>query len=52
MALMTELFSTPYGLMSLAAIAITIGMGIFFLRFFLTRIAQDPGPGEAPDRPR
>ncbi len=52
MALMTELFSTPYGLMSLAAIAITIGMGIFFLRFFLTRIAQDPGPDEASDRPR
>jgi len=43
MQLLSELLSTPYGLMSLAAIAITIGMGLFFLRFFLTRIAQDPG---------
>lgn len=38
-----DLFSTDYGLASLAVIAITLGMGVFFLRLFLGKMNEDSG---------
>ncbi|TXG96203.1 MAG: DUF3149 domain-containing protein [Nevskiaceae bacterium] len=35
---MIDLFSTDYGLMSLAGILFMIGMGVFFVRLFLNKI--------------
>lgn len=41
MKLLTDLFSTDYGLMSAAGIVFMIGMGIFFLRFFNRKMEED-----------
>ena len=41
MKLLTDLFSTDYGLMSITGIAFMIGMGVFFLRYFKRKIAED-----------
>lgn len=37
----TDFFSTDYGLMSAVVIAITIGMAVFFVRFFLKNMNED-----------
>lgn len=36
-----DFISTDYGLMSLAVIAITLGMGAFYTRYFINHIRQD-----------
>ncbi len=36
--MLIDLFSTDYGLMSLAVILITLVMGVFFLRMFLHKM--------------
>lgn len=36
-----DFFSTDYGLMSAAVIAITLGMGAFFARYFAKHIRED-----------
>ncbi len=41
MKLLTDLFSTDYGLMSITGIAFMIGMGVFFLLYFKRKIAED-----------
>lgn len=41
MKLLTDLFSTDYGLMSIAGIAIMIGMPVFFIALFKRKIAED-----------
>lgn len=41
MRLMQELFSTDVGLLSIASIAFMIGMAAYYLRYFLTHMAQD-----------
>ncbi|MBN8505466.1 MAG: DUF3149 domain-containing protein [Burkholderiales bacterium] len=41
MRLMQELFSTDVGLLSIAGIAFMLGMGVFYLRYFLGHMAQD-----------
>ena len=41
MRALSELFTTDVGLLSLAVIAITLGMGAFYLRYFLKHIADD-----------
>jgi hypothetical protein len=38
MKLLIDLFSTDYGLMSLAVIVVTLLMGAFFLRMFLHKM--------------
>ncbi|MEY8688263.1 MAG: DUF3149 domain-containing protein [Leptothrix sp. (in: b-proteobacteria)] len=38
---LTDFLSTDYGLMSAAVIAVTLGMGAFYVRFFLQHIKQD-----------
>ncbi len=36
-----DLFTTDVGLMSVAGIAFMIGMGVFFVRYFLRHIQED-----------
>ncbi|WP_298233994.1 DUF3149 domain-containing protein [uncultured Azohydromonas sp.] len=36
-----DLLTTDYGLMSVAVIAVTLGMGGFYLRYFLRHIQED-----------
>jgi len=41
MKLLTDLFSTDYGLLSLGSIVFTLGMGVFFYRFFKRKMNED-----------
>lgn len=41
MRALTELFTTDVGLMSIGGIAFMIGMGVFFVRYFLRHIRED-----------
>lgn len=41
MAALKDFFSTDYGLMSAVVIAITLGMGVFFARFFARNMRED-----------
>lgn len=41
MAALRDFLSTDYGLMSAAVIAFTLGMGVFFVRFFLRNMRED-----------
>jgi hypothetical protein len=41
MKLLTDLFSTDYGLMSIIGIAFMISMGVFFLRLFMGKMDED-----------
>ena len=36
-----DLFTTDVGLMSIGGIAFMIGMGVFFVRYFLTHMRED-----------
>ncbi|WP_198026764.1 DUF3149 domain-containing protein [Polaromonas glacialis] len=42
MKLLTDLFSTDYGLMSISGIVFMMGMGVFFLRLFMGKMKHDP----------
>lgn len=37
----SDLFSTDYGLMTVAGLTFMIGMGVWFVRFFLRKMAED-----------
>ncbi len=41
MKLLTDLFSTDYGLMSISGIIFMLGMGVFFIRFFTRKMNED-----------
>jgi hypothetical protein len=41
MKLLTDLFSTDYGLMSIIGIAFMMGMGVFFVRLFMGKMVED-----------
>lgn len=41
MKLLTDLFSTDYGIMNIIGISFMIGMGVFFLRLFMGKMDQD-----------
>jgi hypothetical protein len=36
-----DFFTTDYGLLSAAVIAITLGMGVFYARYFARHIRED-----------
>ncbi|MEY2893714.1 MAG: hypothetical protein RJA98_3622 [Pseudomonadota bacterium] len=38
---LNDLFSTDYGLMSIAGIVFMLGMGAFFMRYFLRHMHED-----------
>ena len=41
MKLLSDLFGTDYGLMSISGIIFMLGMGVFFWRFFKRKMAED-----------
>jgi hypothetical protein len=41
MRALTELFTTDVGLLSIGAIAFMLGMGVFYIRYFLKHIDED-----------
>jgi len=41
MRALQDFFSTDYGLMSFAVIAITLGMGAFYARYFISHVRAD-----------
>jgi len=41
MKALADLFSTDYGLLSVGVIAFTLGMGVFFYRFFTKKMDED-----------
>jgi hypothetical protein len=41
MAALKDFFTTDYGLMSAIVIAITLGMGVWYARFFAANIKRD-----------
>jgi hypothetical protein len=41
MAALKDFFTTDYGLMSAVVIAITLGMGVWYARFFAANIKRD-----------
>jgi hypothetical protein len=41
MKLISDLFGTDYGLMSISGIIFMLGMGVFFWRFFKRKMAED-----------
>jgi peptidoglycan/LPS O-acetylase OafA/YrhL len=41
MRALTDFFTTDYGLLSAVVIAITLGMGVFYARFFARHIRED-----------
>lgn len=41
MKLLTELLSTDYGLLSAGVIVFTIGMGVWYVRYFMRRMDED-----------
>ncbi|MGV8900136.1 MAG: DUF3149 domain-containing protein [Burkholderiaceae bacterium] len=41
MKLLSDLFSTDYGLMSIIGIIFMIGMGVFFILYFKRKMAED-----------
>ena len=41
MKMLTDLFSTDYGLMSIAVIAFMLGMAVWFGAFFKRKMAED-----------
>ncbi|GLS14662.1 MULTISPECIES: DUF3149 domain-containing protein [Hydrogenophaga] len=42
MKALVDLFSTDYGLFSIAGIIFMIGMAIWFIRFFLRKVNEAP----------
>lgn len=47
-----DLFTTDVGLMSIGGIAFMLGMGVFFVRYFLRHIQQDAERAELEQKPR
>lgn len=43
-----DLFTSDVGLMSLAGIVFMLGMGVFFVRFFLSHMREDAARHDAP----
>lgn len=41
MKALSDLFSTDYGLMSVAGIAFMLGMGVWFYRYFMRKMDED-----------
>lgn len=41
MKMLTDLFSTDYGLMSAAVIAFMLGMAVWFVAFFKRKVDED-----------
>lgn len=52
MKLLTDLFSTDYGIMTVVGISFMLGMGVFFFRLFTSNMKRDAErAGESPRQP-
>lgn len=51
MRALTELFTTDVGLMSIGGIVFMLGMGVFFIRYFLKHIRDDAAAAEKAAKP-
>jgi hypothetical protein len=49
MSVFKDLFTSDVGLMSAAVLAITLGMGAFYVRYFLRHIASDSAAAQKPN---
>jgi hypothetical protein len=47
MKALTDLFTTDYGLMSVAGIVFMLGMGVFFRAFFKRKMEEDEAAAKA-----
>lgn len=47
-----DLFTSDVGLMSLAGIVFMLGMGVFFVRYFMKHIKEDAAKADAAARLR
>ncbi len=45
---LVDFFSTDYGLMSAGVIAFMLGMGVFFVRFFVSHMHEDEQRAQRP----
>lgn len=50
MKAVVDLFSTDYGLFSVGVIVFTIGMGVFFYRYFVRKMNEDEALAKAAAR--
>ncbi len=50
MAALKDFFTTDYGLMSAVVIAITLGMGVWYARFFAASIKRDAAAAAAAEQ--
>ena len=44
MKLLSDLFNTDYGIMSISGIVFMLGMGVFFFQFFRTKMNEPVDP--------
>jgi len=44
MKLLSDLFNTDYGIMSISGIVFMLGMGVFFVRFFKAKMNEPVDP--------
>jgi hypothetical protein len=50
MKALSDLFSTDYGLMTVAGLSFMIGMGVWFYRYFMRKMDEDAKAAGLPDR--
>ncbi len=50
MKALSDLFSTDYGLMTVAGLTFMIGMGVWFVRYFFRKMDEDGKAAGLPDR--
>ncbi len=52
MRILTDLFSTDVGLMSIGGIVFMLGMGVFYVRYFMKHMKEDGEAAAAAARKR
>ncbi len=52
MKALADLFSTDYGIMTVIGLTIVIGMGVFFVRYFLKKMDEDARASGSSSRAR
>ena len=50
MKLLNDLFTTDYGLMTVAGLTFMMGMGVWFVRYFMRKMDEDGKAAGLPER--
>ena len=50
MKALSDLFSTDYGLMTVAGLTFMMGMGVWFVRYFMRKMDEDGKAAGSPER--